>query len=291
MMRKSITLLCAAMFLAAFASCDTTSFGNISQHISTAMTVVDATSKAARPISDEEEYYVGRAVAAKILGSYKLTTNAELTRYVNLVGRTVALNSDKPYTYGGYHFAILDTNEINAFAAPGGTIFVTSGMIRATASEDELAAVLAHEVAHICKRDGIAAIKSARWTEALTVIGTTAARNYTSGEVSQLVSLFEGSIDDVFKTLVVNGYGRSQEYAADESAVQTLAKGGYDPRALLSFLKRLEQRTGSSGGGITATHPATTDRIENVSGKIPSTAQIHPRAIEARAARYGAAVR
>ncbi len=291
MMRKCITFLCAPVFLAMFASCDTTGFGNISQHISTAMTVVDATSKAARPISDEEEYYVGRAVAAKILGSYRLTTNAQLTRYVNLLGRTVALNSDKPYTYGGYHFAILETNEINAFAAPGGTIFITSGMIRTTASEDELAAVLAHEVAHISKRDGIAAIKSARWTEALTVIGTTAAHNYTSGEVSQLVGLFEGSIDDVFKTLVVNGYGRSQEYAADEAAVQTIAKCGYDPRALLSFLKRLEQRSGSSGGGIMATHPATADRIENVSDKIPSTAPIHPRAIEARAARYGVAVR
>ncbi len=288
---RCLTLLCCAALLAMFASCDTTGFGNISQHISTAMTVVDATSKAARPISDEEEYYVGRAVAAKILGTYRLTTDARLTQYVNLIGRTVALNSDKPYTYGGYHFAILDTNEINAFAAPGGTIFITSGMIRTTASEDELAAVLAHEVAHISKRDGIAAIKSARWTEALTVIGTTAARNYTSGEVSQLVSLFEGSIDDVFKTLVVSGYGRSQEYAADEAAAQTLAKCGYDPRAVLSFLKRLEQRSGSSGGGITATHPATTDRIENISGKMPSTAPVHPRAIEARAARYGAAVR
>ncbi|MDD3846663.1 MAG: M48 family metalloprotease [Syntrophorhabdaceae bacterium] len=291
MMRKYLTLLCAILFLAALASCDTSSFGNISQHIGTAMTVVDATSKAARPISDEEEYYVGRAVAAKILGSYQLSTNAQLTRYVNLVGKTVALNSGKPFTYGGYHFAILETNEINAFAAPGGTIFITSGMIRTTAGEDELAAVLAHEAAHINKRDGISAIKSARWTQAITVIGTTAARNYTSGEISQLVSLFEGSIDDVFKTLVVNGYSRSQEYAADEAALQTLAKSGYDPGALLSFLKRLGQRSGSSGGGITQTHPGTADRIENISGKMPSTAQIHPRAIEARSARFSAALR
>ncbi|HBL25016.1 MAG TPA: peptidase M48 [Deltaproteobacteria bacterium] len=255
------------------------------------MTVADATSKAARPISEEEEYYVGRAVAAKIVGSYQLSTDAVLTRYVNLVGKTVALNSDKPFTHGGYHFAILETNEINAFAAPGGTIFITHGMIRTTASEDELAAVLAHEVAHIAKRDGISAIKSARWTQAVTIIGTTAAKNYTSGEVSQLVGLFEGSIDDIFKTLVVNGYSRSQEYAADEGALQTLAKCGYDPRALPSFLKRLEQRGRSSGGGIMQTHPGTADRIENISGKMPSTGQIHPRAIEARMARFSGAVR
>ncbi len=102
------------------------------------MTVVDATSSAARPISEEEEYYVGRAVSAKILGSYQMSTDAYLTRYVNLIGKTVALNSDKPFTFGGYHFAVLDTDEINAFAAPGGTIFITRGMIRTTSNEDEL---------------------------------------------------------------------------------------------------------------------------------------------------------
>ncbi len=291
MIRKCILLFFTVLMVSTLASCDTSSFGNISQHIGTAMTVADATSKAARPISDEEEYYVGRAVAAKILGSYQLSTDAALTRYVNLIGKTVALNSDKPYTYGGYHFAILETNEINAFAAPGGTIFITRGMIRTTANEDELAAVIAHEVAHVNKRDGIAAIKSARWTQAITVIGSTAAKNYTSGEVSQLVSLFEGSIDDIFKTLVVNGYSRSQEYAADEGALQTLAKCGYDPRALSSFLRRLGQKGSSTGGGIMQTHPATTDRIENISGKIPSTGQIHPRAVTARATRFSGVVR
>jgi beta-barrel assembly-enhancing protease len=291
MMRKFSLFFALFAALAMFASCDTTSLGNISQHFGTAMTVVDATSSASRPISEEEEYYVGRAVSAKILGTYQLSTNAYLTRYVNLIGRTVALNSDKPFTYGGYHFAVLDTQEINAFAAPGGTIFITTGMIQTTANEDELAAVIAHEVAHVSKRDGIAAIKSARWTQALTLIGTTAAKSYTSSEISQLVSIFEGSIDDVFKTLVVNGYSRSQEYAADETAAMTLAKCGYDPKALTSFLKRLEQRGRSSGGGITKTHPGTADRIENISGKIPATGPIHPRAIEARAMRYNQSIR
>lgn len=291
MMRKFSIFFALLAALAMFASCDTTSLGNISQHIGTAMTVVDATSSASRPISEEEEYYVGRAVSAKILGKYPLSTDAYLTRYVNLIGRAVALNSDKPFTYGGYHFAVLDTSEINAFASPGGTIFITTGMIRTTANEDELAAVIAHEVAHISKRDGIAAIKSARWTQALTLIGTTAAKNYTSSEISQLVGIFEGSIDDVFKTLVVNGYSRSQEYAADETALMTLAKCGYDPKALTSFLKRLEQKGKSSGGGITQTHPGTADRIGNISGKMQATGPIHPRAIEARAIRYNQNIR
>lgn len=290
MMKRSVALLSALLLVSMMYGCESMGLGNISQHIGTAMTVVDSTAKASRPISDEEEYYVGRAVAAKILGSYQLSNDRELTRYVNLIGRTVALHSDKPFTHGGYHFAVLETNEINAFACPGGTIFITRGMIRTTSNEDELAAVLAHEVVHINKRDGVAAIKSARWTQALTVIGTTAAKNYSSAEVGQLVSLFEGSIDDIFKTLVVNGYSRSQEYAADEGALQLLAKSGYNPGALDSFLKRLAQRGKASGGGILKTHPATSDRIENISGKAPS-GKTSTKAIEARTARFGSIVR
>jgi predicted Zn-dependent protease len=89
----------------------------------------------------------------------------------------------------------------------------------------------------------------------------------------------------------VNGYSRSQEYAADETALMTLAKCGYDPKALTSFLKRLEQKGKSSGGGITQTHPGTADRIGNISGKMQATGPIHPRAIEARAIRYNQNIR
>lgn len=284
-MRKIALLVYFILLHFTFSGCETVGFGNISSHISTAMTVVDSTSKASRPISDEEEYYVGRAVAAKILGSYRLSNDMGMTGYVNLVGKTVSLSSNKPFTYGGYHFAVLETEELNAFACPGGIIFITSGMIKATANEDELAAVLAHEVMHIVKRDGIAAIKSARWTEALTVIGTTAARNYSSAEVSQLVKIFEGSIEDVFKTIVVNGYSRSQEYAADEGALQILARSGYDPSALEGFLRNLAGKGKSSSGGIIATHPGTSDRIANLSGKTPPS-KTDPTAIGMRTARF-----
>ncbi len=86
--------------------------------------------EAARPITDSEEYYVGRAVAARILGKYKLDQNPKLTQYVNEVGDTVARKSSRPNPFRGYHFAVLDTQEINAFACPGGTIFITRGLIQ-----------------------------------------------------------------------------------------------------------------------------------------------------------------
>lgn len=230
---------------------------------------LSSTVKAARGINDEEEYYVGRAVAAKILGSYQLVNNKKLTDYVNLVGQSVAIHSEKPLTFGGYHFAILDSSELNAFACPGGIIFITKGMVDATRNEDELAAVLAHEVGHINHRDGIGAISQARWTEALTTIGSEAAKTYGSKDVAKLVGLFEGSIDDVFKTLVVNGYGRTQEYAADQASLNYLAATGYDPHALKTFLDRLLAQTGGSEGGIMKTHPATRDRVDNVVANMP----------------------
>lgn len=230
---------------------------------------VQQTFEAARPLTDEEEYYVGRSVAARLLSSYSILQNQELTEYVNLVGKTVALNSDKPYTYGGYHFAVLNSKEINAFACPGGTIFITKGMINAVQNEDELAAVLAHEVAHVNHRDGVSAIQKARLTSVATLIGTQAAQRYTPAQLSQLITAFEGSIDDVFKTLVVNGYGKSQEYNADEDAISYLARAGYNPSALKDFLQRVVSEGGASGGGIMKSHPATADRIEKVEKNLP----------------------
>ncbi|MBI2485446.1 MAG: M48 family metalloprotease [Deltaproteobacteria bacterium] len=252
--------------------------------------VVQQTFEAARPLSDEEEYYVGRSVAARILSSYSLLQNQELTEYVNLVGNTVALNSDKPYTYGGYHFAILNSKEINAFACPGGTIFITKGMINAVRNEDELAAVLAHEVAHVNHRDGVSAIQKARLTAVAALIGTQAAQRYTPAQLSQLVTAFEGSIDDVFKTLVVNGYGKSQEYHADEGAISYLTRAGYNPSALKDFLQRLVSEGGASGGGIMKSHPATAGRIEKVEKNL-SKEKADPSLVQLRARRFEKALK
>jgi len=243
-------------------------FDSVTRNLGTITKAAKATEKAARPISEEEEYYVGRAVAARIVATYPLLKNPGLTEYVNSIGRTLSLHSEKPYTYGGYHFAILDSDEMNAFACPGGIIFITRGMLRAAENEEELAAVLAHEIAHINNRDGISSIKSSRWTEALTVIGSSAAKQYSSREVAQLVGIFEGSIDDIVKTLVVNGYSKSQEYAADKASIAIAQKAGYSSSALYDLLGRMAGR--STEGGITKTHPDTSDRIDNIKDLIKS---------------------
>jgi predicted Zn-dependent protease len=224
------------------------------------------TAKAARPMTDEEEYYVGRAVAATILGQYRLYANDRLTSYVNTVGQAVALASDRPFTYGGYHFAILDTDEVNALSCPGGIVFITRGMLQRTKSEDELGAVLAHEVAHVNHKDGLAAIQKSRWVEVVSILGSGAATKLGGAQLGQLVSLFQGSVDDVMKTLLVNGYSREQESAADLSALPFLHRVGYNPYALTDFQERLaREQAGGSRGGISTTHPGMGERI--VKGK------------------------
>jgi predicted Zn-dependent protease len=220
-------------------------------------------SEASRPINDSEEYYVGRAVAARILGKYKLAQDPKLTQYVNEVGDTVARKSSRPNPFKGYHFAVLDTQELNAFACPGGTIFITRGLIQTCKNEDQLAAVLAHEVGHVANKDGINSISQARWTQVFTAMGTEAARQY-GGVAGNLVSLFEGSIDDVFKTIVVNGYSRKAEEAADAAALTEMTKAGYDPNAMVILLTTMEAKGAGSSSGIFKTHPPTSERLAKV---------------------------
>ncbi len=220
------------------------------------------TERAARPMTDREEYYLGRAVAATILGQYRLYKDRRPTDYVNQLGHALALASDRPFTYGGYHFAILDSNEVNALACPGGIIFITRGMLERATNEEELAAILAHEIAHVNHKDGLAAIKQSRWLEVVATIGTEATRELSGGDLEKLSTLFEGSVNDVAKTLIVNGYGRQQELAADKSGMTFMHRLGYDPRGLTDYLAKLarEQKTGVSNG-IFGTHPDMNYRL------------------------------
>jgi predicted Zn-dependent protease len=198
-----------------------------------------------------------------ILSKYRLDPNDKLTAYVNEVGNTVARKSSRPNTFRGYHFAVLDTEELNAFACPGGIILITRGLVKTCKNEDQLAAVLAHEVGHVANKDGINSISKARWSEVFTAMGTEAARQY-GGVAGNLVSLFEGSIDDVFKTIVVNGYSRQAEEAADAAALQTLSRAGYDPQALVVLLTVMEAKGKGATSGIFKTHPPTSERLAKV---------------------------
>lgn len=222
--------------------------------------------RATRNVSEPEEYLVGRAVAARILTANPLVQDPKLQLYVNEAGQTVARKSSRPKTYRGYHFAVLESPEPNAFACPGGIILITRGMLKMCANEDELAAALAHEVAHVAHRDGINSIVKSRWAEVVADRRIAAAKE-RGGRAAEMATLYEGSINDVFKSIATNGYSRTAEWAADQEALRTLSRAGYNPGALASLLTKMVAQE-KRGVGIYRTHPPTALRLTKVNMQV-----------------------
>jgi predicted Zn-dependent protease len=242
-------------------------------------------------ITEEEEYYIGRGVAALVLAQYPVYHNDGLTRYVNTVGQSVAAFSDRPETYAGYHFVILDSAEVNALAAPGGFVFVTRGLVKRCSNEEMLAAVLAHEVGHVAAKHGLQSIKKSRLIDAFKVIGQQAAERYGPEQLSQLTTIFEGALGDVVDTLIVRGYDRKYEYEADDLAVKYAAATGYSPQGLSDFLQTMVGDHGAEQGkGWFKTHPSAGDRIDRVKAKIASLSNV-PLAFAARTQRFQESVK
>lgn len=247
-----------------------------------------AVEKSFEDITPEQEYYIGRAVAATILGEYMPYQAPAPTQYLNLLGRTLSLASDRPETFGGYHFLILDSDEINAFAAPGGLIFVSRGLLACADSEDTVAAILAHEIAHVVRQHGLQAIKKARITEALSSVAIATAEQAGREEVVKLTARFGESITDITATLVNSGYSRAFEKEADLMAVQILQRVGYDANALVRMLETMQTRLKPGGLDFAKTHPEPKVRITEIRKVLPAApaAAVPP----ARQARYKAAL-
>jgi predicted Zn-dependent protease len=232
--------------------------------VGSAAKAVIAIGKSFQDITPEQEYYIGRAVAANVVSKYPPSPNDRFNMYLNTLGQTLAQASDRPDTFGGYHFLMLDSPEINAFAAPGGLILVTRGMVQLCRTEDALAAVLSHEIAHIQGMHGLKSIKNSRLTTAFTIIGTEAAKSYGPAQLSKLTEVFEGSITDVTSTLMTSGYSRDLEQEADKGAVTILRRVGYDPGALVVMLTEMKKQLKPGGLDFAKTHPDPKDRIDYV---------------------------
>jgi predicted Zn-dependent protease len=241
-------------------------------------------------ITPEQEYYIGRAVAANVLSTYRLQpTTSAMTAYMNKVANTLIINSPRPEIFNGYHVAILDSDEINAFATPGGHIFITRGLINCATSEDTLAAVIAHEIAHVQLQHGLKAIKNSRFTQALLITGTSAASAAGNTTVSQLADTFGDSVNEIVSTMVSSGYSRTQELDADSYAMVLMSLAGYEPSSMIDMLQVLERNQSSRPGGFNNTHPTPTQRISNARNTVGNYDVPDTRSY--RQPRYAAAVR
>lgn len=219
-------------------------------------------------ITPEEEYYIGRAVAAKILSKYKVYESDKAQSYLNKVLHSLTVFSERPILFRDYSVVLLDSPELNAFATSGGHIMVTLGLVKCCESEDALAAVLAHEVGHVLLEHSAKAIKKSRIGGAFAQAGGTAvvAANSGSAEsVAQAAAMTE-EIDSAISELLEKGYSKQQELSADTKAIELLHGAGYNPRAMDSVLNALKRNASASdSSGFGKTHPSPDVRLKNVS--------------------------
>ena len=280
--RTSIIICISAVFGICFTSCislrDDSGFSTEMAVYGAITSSVQSIEKASETITPEEEYYIGRSVAASIATTYPVDHGSyQMTAYLNNICETLVMNSEKPHLYKGYYVVILDTDEINAMATPGGHIFVSRGLIDCTDSEDALAAVLAHEIAHVQLGHSVQAIKASRvhsavsdTTKAVAVTSIATMNARTGGilserdmeKVMQKVNDFSDATNEVTKTLVNTGFSKEQEFDADKNALYIMQSAGYDPYAMLDMLRQIQDSSSNSGWG--STHPAPKDRIKRV---------------------------
>ncbi len=220
--------------------------------------------KAAEVITPEQEYYIGRAVAANIVGKYRLDSNQKIEAYLNKICKTIVINSEQPDLFKGYYVALLKTRKINAFSTPGGHILVSRGLLRCANSEDALAAVIAHEIAHIQLQHSIKAIKSGRTVEAIFATADSAVKISSKGNMREITNSFSEGVDDIVSQMVEKGYSKNQEYAADKLALKLMYDAGYNPYAMLDMLKLLEKHTDQGNTGFGKTHPSAHKRYKKV---------------------------
>jgi predicted Zn-dependent protease len=230
-------------------------------------------------MSAGREGAIGRRLAEAVVRGIGVVPDAALARYVEQVGARVAAGS--PRTDVRYTFFVADVEDPNAFALPGGYIFVTRGMLALTSSEAELAGLLGHEIAHVAGRH--AAQSEARLT-GLTVLGSIgglAARVFTGTSMRVEGAVYAsalGALGDLAGAGILAAYSRGQEREADELG-QTLAAGaGYDPRGIAAVLKVLQRdQSGRSARAelesFLASHPGTESRIRDTSNRAETLAR------------------
>jgi beta-barrel assembly-enhancing protease len=227
-----------------------------------------------RPMTEKEERALGDQTSLALRNRFGVVQDAKVTKYVTLVGSALAAASERPNL--DWKFIVLDTDAVNAFAAPGGLIHVTRGLLGFAKNEAELAGVLGHEITHVTAKHTVHFIElSNRASAGTDAVG--AKEGYTAEVIAKLT-------EQVFHRLLDNQYDQGQEDQSDEIGVQLANKLGYDPHGLQEVLKRLDARNSGRNdkNGWFSSHPATKDRIVNIDKtikkeKLASTALVAAR--------------
>jgi len=218
-----------------------------------------------RLLSYESERKIGEETKKEILKEYRVYTSTAVHAYVDRVGQRIAYLSDRPTVQ--YEFIILDNDLVNAFAAPGGFIFITRGLLESLNDEAELAMVLGHEIGHVTAYHGVQMIQKEMGQNALTILGTVGAAITLGPEAMIMVA----NTADLFSSLYLLGYSRDNEREADYLGLQYMLRAGYDPRAALTFLDKLKGEGPDKAQGwdlYFRTHPPLDERIKIIESMV-----------------------
>lgn len=202
-------------------------------------------------VSEKSELQMGKDAAKQIEAKYKVSTDTQLTTQIRTIGRKIAAKSSRPNIQ--WQFKVLESKDVNAFSVPG-YVYVNKGLIDfANGDEAELAGVIGHEIGHTSAKHAAKAVEK-QFTYALAI---------------QLL-LKKGNarnLGNAAANLALLGYSRKDEFQADKLGVDYMNAAGYDSNGMLRFFRKLQQREGSTSGGLTVyfkTHPPTADRIKRV---------------------------
>jgi len=223
---------------------------NLNRLLDTAKNVAKATGE----VDEKEEIELGRDMAARILGAAPLVADEGLQRYVNRVGRWLASQTERPDL--PWRFGVLDAPQLNAFATPGGHIFVTRGLLARMSTEAELAGVLAHEIVHVLRKHHLKAMQKTAQLELANTAITTFGRQDRNAATREKLLTAGGEI-------FARGLDKTDELEADRLGVVVAARGGYDPYGLPAVLQALQAMNPEDSGLalMFKTHPAPVERL------------------------------
>jgi predicted Zn-dependent protease len=220
-------------------------------------------------VSDAQEDEIGRQIAGNLLGAAPLVKNQALQHYVNLVGRWVSLQGDRPDL--AWHFGVINTDDINAFSAPGGYIFITKGLYRTLQNEAELAGVLGHEIGHVQKRHHLKLVqKSAQVALLGQVLGSVVTKQGSGDNTNMILQNLIGNGAEI----VARGLDKDSEYEADRIGMVLTARAGYDPYALPAVLQAIghaSQLNQNRTALLFKTHPLPDDRLDHLAQAVGDT--------------------
>ena len=202
-------------------------------------------------IGTQQEVSIGNQVAAEVETKYKLSQNAAQIERVNSIGQRIAAVSDRQDLK--YYFKVLENKDINALSAPGGYVYVNTGLLD-KANDDELAAVIGHEVGHVAARHAVQAMQS----QNLISVGMIGASIFVKSDKKQQAMEWAG----VALNLIMMGYSREDEFEADKLGVRYAYYAGFDPNGAVTFLEKLRQEDKDDKAIVyLRSHPLYSDRI------------------------------